>query len=293
MPLNVRNLYLKIANRLRKKFHQSLNIPINYSYKNFKIKLPPDHLLPDYQKAHIKYDRFLPHLATYIDHYDVIIDIGANVGDTVAGMVEKNPYARYVCIEPDESFFEYLNKNVAEIKRSIPNIEIQTIKALVGRNVLNVLLDGKGGTKHAVINSGGNIHSTGLDNIITNITSKVRLLKSDVDGYDYDVLDSSMAVIRQHSPIIFFECYYDNLYQKDGYSNTLSSLQAIGYKDFTVFDNFGEVIVRTGDLNIVAQLMNYLWQQNAGLATRTIPYFDILAVKENDVELIDKVLNEY
>lgn len=280
-------------NRLRIKIYKFLNIPINYQFKNISIKLPAEHLLPDYQKAHPRYDRFLPHLASYISHIDTIVDIGANVGDTVAGMVENNPNARYLCIEPDESFFKHLKKNVEIIKRTIPNADIQTIQALVGRNVSNVSLDGKGGTKHAVNNSEGNIHSASLDNIIAKTTSRIRLLKSDVDGFDYDVLDSSMEIIVQHAPIIFFECYYDFIYQKNGYTNTLKTLYEIGYKDFTVFDNFGEVILRTDDLNILTQLINYLWQQNIGLATRTIYYFDILAVQKNDVELIDIVLEEY
>lgn len=286
-------MYSKIVNRLRIKLYKFLNIPINYQFKNISIKLPAEHLLPDYQKAHPRYDRFLPHLASYISHIDTIVDIGANVGDTVAGMVENNPNARYLCIEPDESFFKHLEKNVEIIKRTIPNADIQTIQALVGRNVSNVSLDGKGGTKHAVINSEGNINSASLDNIIAKTTSRIRLLKSDVDGFDYDVLDSSMEIIVQHAPIIFFECYYDFIYQKNGYTNTLKTLYEIGYKDFTVFDNFGEVILRTGDLNILTQLINYLWQQNIGLATRTIYYFDILAVQKNDVELIDTVLEEY
>ena len=39
--------------------------------------------------------------------------------------------------------------------------------------------------------------------------------------------------------------------------------------------------------------MNYVWQQNIGQATRTIHYFDILTVQQNDSALIDKVLSEY
>lgn len=102
-----------------------------------------------------------------------------------------------------------------------------------------------------------------------------------------------MAVIEAHKPIIFFECEYDFEYQKSGYSKTLKSLESAGYCDWTVFDNFGEVVIRTNDIGIITQLMNYVWQQNIGQATRTIHYFDILTVQQNDSALIDKVLSEY
>lgn len=286
------SLFTKIAKRVARKLRQHSKLPIKYQYKEFSIELPANHLLPEYQKTRPKYDRFLPHLAKYVTHSDTIVDIGANVGDTLAGMAEQNATASYICIEPDDSFYRHLEENVERIKSSIKGLKIQTIKALVGKNISNVSLDGKGGTKHAVIENEGGIKSLPLDEIISN-KSNIRILKSDVDGFDYDVLDSSMAVLEKHKPIIYFECQYDYEYQKSGYSQTLKSLEATGYCDWTVFDNFGEIVIRTDDIDIVAQLMNYVWQQNTGHATRTIYYFDILAVQENDSALIDKVLREY
>jgi FkbM family methyltransferase len=248
--------------------------------------------LPDYQRIHPKYDRFLPHLVKYIAESDTVIDIGANVGDTLAGMAEQNATASYICIEPDDSFFRHLEENILRIKSSIPGLKVQTVKALVGKNISNVSLAGKDGSKHAVIDNQGDIKSLPLDAMISK-ESNIRILKSDVDGFDYDVLDSSMAVIETHKPIVFFECQYEFEYQKSGYSQTLKSLELAGYCDWTIFDNFGEVIIRTHDMNVVSQLIAYVWQQNTGQATRTINYYDVLAVQKADSELIDRVLREY
>jgi FkbM family methyltransferase len=285
-------LFSKIARRLKRKIHQLTKLPILYSYKDFSIKLPSNHLLPEYQKTHPKYDRFLPHLAKYATAADTIVDIGANVGDTLAGMAEKNPTSNYICVEPDDSFYKHLEDNIGRIKKTIPGLKIQTIKALVGKNISNVSLDGKGGTKHAVIDNEGRIKSLPLDKMIPNALN-VRILKSDVDGFDYDVLDSSMAVIDAHKPILFFECQYDFEYQKNGYSETLKKLESVGYCDWTIFDNFGEVVVRTNEISVLSQLMNYVWQQNVGNATRTIYYYDILSVQKTDSVFIDKVLSDY
>jgi FkbM family methyltransferase len=286
------SLASKISRTLKIKMRQLFKFPLVYQYKDFSIILPANHLLPVYQRTCPKYDRFLPHLAKYVNADESIVDIGANVGDTLAGMADKNPNSTYICIEPDDSFFELLEENIEKIKKSIKDLEVISIKALVGKNISNVSLDGKGGTKHAVLNNGGGLKSLPLDELIPNAL-KVRILKSDVDGFDYDVIDSSISVIQKHNPILFFECQYDFEYQKNGYYKTLIKLQSVGYCDWTVFDNFGEVVIRTNDLDVVRQLMQYLWQQNIGNTTRTIHYFDILAVQKSDSMLIDKVLNEY
>ena len=81
-------------------------------------------------------------------------------------------------------------------------------------------LSGTGGTKHAVIgnaagrSSGANdaMTSRTLDDVVTgaNLQNKVRLCKSDVDGFDFDVIDSADATLERDAPILFFECHYTN-----------------------------------------------------------------------------------
>lgn len=293
-PHKKSRFYSKIANRLRKKYRQFSKKALKYQYKGFFIYLPPYHLLPEYQEEHPKYDRFLPHIVKYINESETVIDIGANVGDTLAGMVEQNSTASYICIEPDDSFYKYLEQNIELIKKSFHDLRILSIKALVGNNVQNISLIGAGGTKHAILDGTGSLNSIPLDKLIPNdeITN-IKLLKSDVDVFDYDVINSSMPVIEKYKPIIFFECYYDYEYQKSGYCDMVRSLESCGYCDWTVFDNFGEVIVRTQDIETIFQLIHYIWKQKIGLSTPTIYYYDILAVQNRDSALIDKVLEEY
>jgi FkbM family methyltransferase len=288
------SLYSRMLGRLNRKYHQYSNSPITCPYGDFSIELPPTHQLQDYQHKHPKYDKFLPFLARYIDPPGTIVDVGANVGDTLAGMVQQNPSVSYVCIEPDDFFYPYLERNARTIAASVSGLQIQTIKALVGQNISNVSLDGKRGTRHAVMNGMGDIASAPLHELVASTkSSRIRILKSDVDGFDYDVLDSSMPVIEAHGPMLFFECHYDHEYQKDGYARTIRSLEAAGYRDWTLFDNFGELMVRTDNAGVVIQLMDYVWQQNTGQTTRTIYYYDILAVQQKDSALIGQVLAEY
>lgn len=272
----------------------ALNIPFEYRYGDFSILLPADHMLPTYQRDYPKYDAFLPHLAKYIAAAETVVDVGANVGDTLAAMTKANSTLSYICIEPDDTFFEHLVENISRIKRVKKDLKVRAIKSLVGNVVSGVTLEGRAGSKHAVMSSKGEIRSQPLDELLADAPgSNIRILKTDVDGFDYDVIDSSLAVIRTNGPLIYFECQFDHDYQKAAYEKTLAALESEGYRDWTVFDNFGEVVVRTRDLGVIIQLMNYVWRQNTGNSLRTIYYYDVLAVRSEDAALVDRVLAEY
>jgi len=201
----------------------------------------------------------------------------------------------YVCIEPDDVFYDFLEKNVIRILENNNKTIIYKIKSLVGKSISNVSLEGVGGTKHAVPDSkAGNYISKKLDSILSDITcTEIRLLKTDVDGFDYDVIDSAESIVLQQKPIIYFECEYNYEYQKNGYINTIKWLSSIGYEDYIVFDNFGEIMIRTSDIQQIFHLIEYLWKQNMEGATRTIFYYDILAASEKDKEIIDKSVCTY
>jgi hypothetical protein len=68
-------------------------------------------------------------------------------------MVEANQSSTYICIEPDDIFFQYLEDNIKRIKNVYKSVVVHSVKLLVGKNITNVTLDGIGGTKHAVIDS--------------------------------------------------------------------------------------------------------------------------------------------
>ncbi|MDB5850739.1 MAG: hypothetical protein JWP29_4491 [Rhodoferax sp.] len=269
------------------------NADIEKIYGDFSIRLPAGHRLPLFQLRHPKYDRFLPHAAKYLEKRATVIDVGANCGDTLAAMVDFNQQLDYVCIEPDDRFFDFLTSNIEVIQRRFPALQIQSVKSLVGQNVNNVSLEGTGGTKHAVVGSGTQ-QSRSLDAICAELAlGNVRLLKSDVDGFDYDILDSAHATIAAQHPLLFFECQCDFDYQKAGYTQTMAWLQSAGYGHWTVFDNFGEVLLRTGDITLIFQLMEYTWRQHQKTSTRTIYYYDILAHAEPDSALVDEMLRTY
>ncbi len=293
----VRTLNRAASPQLRK-LRAAIGLHTKLRYTNFSIQLPADHLLPLYQKTHRLYDRFLPYLVKNIPPGTTVIDVGANCGDTLAAMYDANPRLTYVCIEPDDVFFEYLEKNSQRIRTFDRSASILLQKSLIGKDLREASLDGIGGTKHAITSNVPTdnklISSVTLDAMLSLPQMRnVQLLKSDVDGYDYDVVDSAAALIKQQSPILFFECHFSDLSQQQGYERTISELAAMGYSRWVAFDNYGEVMVQTSDVSVIFQLFDYVRRQNAGRTTRTVVYFDILSSTEESADIMTTSISSY
>lgn len=248
--------------------------PLEFRCGDINIELPPGHGLKFYQEKYPRYDRFLPHLSKFLPIGSTVIDIGANCADTVAAMVQENPGVRYVCVEPDDEFYGYLLRNLERIRKVFPETDITAVKS--------ASLVGEKGSKHAVLSDYGLITET-VDAIVSRLGCEdVRLLKSDVDSFDFDVLAASEGIFSTDRPLVFFECQFENEMQMAGFLEILSVLERAGYKKWAVFDNFGELMLERTTKDQIEQLLAYVWKQHLKLATRTIYYYDIFAYTERE-----------
>ena len=272
---------------------------VDYQIQDLLVLLPSSHLLPSYQRDHKQYDRFLPCLAKYLPIGSSVIDVGANCGDTVAGMIQNNTNLRFLCVEADDLFYGYLLRNINRIKKALNDPIIVPVRAFAGKSISNISLIGSGGTKRAQTDDssrGAKLVSESLDHIIQRFgldPRNVSLLKTDTDGYDYDVLRSCESLLQSNQPIIFYECQTDTVSQVNEYIDLLQWLQSIGYSYWVAFDNFGAVITSTTDVLQIYDLVKYIWRQEEGLSTRTIFYIDILACCNRDSRLINDAINGY
>lgn len=260
-----------------------------------ELALPPGHPLLIMQAENPLYDRFLPFLAGRLEAGALLVDVGANCGDTLGAVYGANRNLKFICVEPNAGFFSYLERNVGLLMKHDPAAVIHTVQALVGKKVASATLAVANGTSHAVEGVGGPaISSRTLDDILDSLRAgPLRLLKSDVDGFDFDVIDSAEGSIQESHPLIFFECQFEDDNQRSGYVRTISRLQAAGYSEWVVFDNFGEVVLKSSGIDSVLQLLNYLWRLNIGRSTRTVYYFDILAFGPRDIPFVEAVLGSY
>jgi FkbM family methyltransferase len=232
------------------------------------IALPPGHALPEYLKNFQNYDRFLPALVREMPSGTWIIDVGANCGDSLAAMVDANPSLNFLCIEADANFFRYLEKNIVNIRKSYPLMgQVLPLRALVGTAQTSGMLSGEKGTKHLIPSDDGE-RATPLSGVTSDHLpprAVVSLIKVDVDGLDFDVLQSAATLLVEYKPLLFFECFFSNQLQKAGYLTLFTDLKNKGYSTFWLFDNFGAPVIATGSLDVIFSLFDYLWR--SGMCT--------------------------
>lgn len=255
-----------------------------------EIVLPAQHNLPQYLRSCDQYDRFVPILAGCLGGDSVIIDVGANCGDSLAFMHAKNPTGHYIAIEPDPEFYIYLEKNIAAIKTRNPLAKITAIQKMIGKSILSADLAGAGGTKSAIVGS-GQFKTVPLDDICKmNGIKNVHFIKTDVDGYDYDVLASARETIKRDEPLIFFECLLNTSDQRRAYDACLKDLVATGYRDWVVFDNYGHILFRTKDASEIRFFFDYTEKSRIRGKNMPFHYVDILAGFDQHEAIISKSL---
>ena len=154
-----------LLTRLHSYAQRKLGRPIEYRGCGVAIALPSDHMHPVYRKRYRLHDRFLPHLVRFLNSADTVIDVDANVGDTVAAMAGINPAPNYICIEPGDTFYRHLKTNIDRTQKARPDARIQAIRALVGQNLAVRKLEGRHGTKRAIIGQGNPIILIPLDDL--------------------------------------------------------------------------------------------------------------------------------
>ena len=146
-----------------------------------------DELNEEYELNHLK-----------IADNDVIIDIGAHVGVVSTYLSKANPNCKIYSFEPTLNTFHCLNKNI--IKNEIKNVKIFNMAITSdGRDVImNMPIGNTGGSSFLYEPSSGfyyknNIKSLAINTVIEDIlktekTDKIKLLKIDCEGAEYDII---------------------------------------------------------------------------------------------------------
>lgn len=228
----------------------------------YELVLPPEHLLSLYNNNNIatyrNYDNFLPNFIRDKKNY-TIIDIGANVGDTLVRMLSANKNHKYYCIEADDFFFKYLKKNTEKIIRNDPQIQISIIKELVG-NKLSGYFQTRRGTTGSIIDKpikdNQKINSKKLDDIIYEYKiDNISLIKVDTDGFDVSVLSSGYKSIKNFRPFLFFEYMRKDSHHLNEYLKFISQLQQLEYDEFIILDRHGKLISNTKDIDNISKIL--------------------------------------
>ena len=218
------------------------------------------------------------------------IDVGANIGDTAALLCRERTIP-VLCIEGHPRFLPYLRRNLERLPSGI-----EVAECLVGARAGTISATSFVAHHGTAMVQGTSDGATDGDGIPVKPLAEVlrehprflstRLLKIDTDGSDFEILRSSLDVITQAHPVLYFE--YDPTLRADGASaaqETIAALMTAGYRSFLVQDNFGHFL-ECVDAHVderFAALDRYLFSHL--YFGRQIYYYDVCAFSAADEDL--------
>lgn len=237
------------------------------------------HQLPFYQKHFPLYDRQLARLCLFLRkqlHRTInIIDVGANVGDTVLNIGQKDAF--YLCIEGNRAYSKYIKSNLRKYNYSLEEVFLND-----NDTSYNYDIEASNGTGHLIHakEQDKGVRLITLDSLLENKypNKKIDLLKIDTDGFDFKVIRGSRNCLQRWQPLLFFE--WDKAFCKEQGEDPLSIfpiLDELGYKECILFDNYGNLFDKIDTNNI--SLLRTSIENTIG---EGLPYYyDVLAIPEN------------
>lgn len=244
------------------------------------------HELPFLLTTHPNYNANLPRIAWKVkEKYPEMkcIDVGANIGDTVALLREATPFP-ILCIDGEQRFIEILQKNIA----FFPDVFIENtfLGEETGTKILNVRVEK--GTAHleSIDTNQNRIYLQTLDHVLEHwpdfITAK--LIKIDTDGFDGNVIRGAKQFLSRSQPVIFLE-YDPYLLEKQGDNGLLllEELRKIGYAYVLIYENVGDfmISVNLDEKRTLEEIHLYFSARNGR------KYCDICLFHKNDEDLFE------
>lgn len=258
---------------------------------NYSISMPGNNPLVEHYKYYPNYNIELGKLAQIVStKYPgcFLLDIGANVGDTIA-VVKSAIDIPIIAIEGDEFSYDFLYRN----SRMFNNV--YTINQFLGdkteKKTITAEKEGWNTTLIPAASGEKLITLKTLDETLREndfFSSNIKLIKIDTEGFDTIILRGAYDTINKHSPLLYFEYNRENMdiINENGLL-TLFSLIEAGYDKIAVFDNHNRCLIHTSltQHDILQQLHNYADGVN-GL----IPHYDICVFHKNDNDIAAEFL---
>jgi FkbM family methyltransferase len=266
--------------------------PIKINVEKFQLIAPAEHKLESYLKWFKYYSRNLPRIAGYIESkyatYN-IIDVGANIGDSIALLRSVGIRQPIYAIEAESSYYEMLLTNIKQFTH------VRAFQCFLGQYTSEekLVMHAEEGTGSAKSHPGvaKSIKVKKLDDFIEEQNLRdIKLLKIDTDGFDLKILRGGFDSIAKLKPVLFFE--YDSAYleeQKDDGIKIFDELAQIGYNRILYYDNYGKFLISitTGDTAIIKQLYAYITKKEGAFH-----YYDLCIFHKDDDDLAETVINK-
>ena len=269
----------------------------------YVLRLPRGHSLPLLKKNFPLYDEFICALSKNIEN-GIAIDIGANVGDTALLIAQGNPKMEILAVEPDQDFFCFLKNNV---KNNCLQTQIKMIRSFISNQKGKFTTKKAHGTAYMVKNelADNAISSISISELIKNHVhneNEIRFIKSDTDGYDYQILNSIYEYLTTSSirPIIFYEHQTfpnesldthlfddkDISSRIEQYENSIKNLVNLGYNNFTILDNYGTPMFVNSTYKNLFEFGKWIYNSQVRNKPGSVYYVDVAICTDKDSSII-------
>lgn len=242
-----------------------------------ELRMPLSHSLPEYLRDLPLYDSAIGRVADYIrgrHGHLCAIDVGANVGDTIAAMsLREND--KCLALEPNAKFFACLKENWGSARQ----ITCMNVFCSDRARISGIVMEECRGTAGVVSQGKGErgMGSVRLDDLLEGVPDflHANFLKVDTDGHDAEVLGGSGSLLSRERPTVMFE--WD--VPKEGgdalqrIRELLRFLKECGYATSVVYDNAG-YLVGTVPLEAEATWTDMCMYQSA----RPYYYYDVVVM---------------
>ncbi len=254
-----------------------------------RMTLPWVHRLPDYTATPgSPYGQNLVRLAALLHRTDAplhVLDVGANVGDSALQVLAATPGARVLCVEADDFYLSFLRRNATDRMAVEPSLLLTgDAPAAAAAPVRHW------GTTTFTATPGPPAGATPTVTVAELLArhpdfAPVRLVKSDTDGYDVELVPALARAYAANRPVLFFE--YDLRQTRAAGLDPLpvwGDLAAQGYAEVAIWSNGGLPLTRLPLASMPAAVEELEAREAAEAAAgrRQTAYWDVAVVHADD-----------
>ncbi len=251
------------------------------------LRLPPDHALPHYVALYPDYSANVVRLAEAVSaKYPAspLIDVGANIGDTVAFWRAKLE-SPILAVEGDPHWLPYLSTNTDQFA----DVTLAHVFLGPSTGTVSIRADRHRGTSAFIQDDakGSAAEMCTPRELLTRFPEfrRSHLVKSDTDGFDYAIVKSFIGELLC-PPVFFFE--HDPSFSSSGVEESIELRQALvsaGYGMTLWWDNFGRFLVTANleDEGLWESLTRYV------PAPSSVYYWDVAAFPHADADVAESL----
>lgn len=272
---------VRAARKVQLHLHDPL---VTYQIGQITLQVPLSHQLPYFRAAFPQYSSNIGRIGAAVQqkYPDLtLIDIGANVGDTVA-IVRQDAHYPILCVEGSTAYLPLLRRNVDPL--GDVEIEAVFVGGTSGQVAARVrIADGTARLAMGGLDQ-GTISLSSLDEIILRHPrfNSAKLLKSDTDGMDCQIIAGAAGYLASVRPALFFE-YDPDLTAQAGATaiQVFDVLETSGYRYALVYENTGDLmfLLDLQDKRLLSDVDAFFSGRNGGR------YADICAFHATDSDL--------